>query len=284
MSENQDDIVFKLIGQTSTLRVVKETSFGFYLDGQALGEILLPMKYAPQDLQPEQEIEVFIYLDSEDKPIATTEKPLAKVGEFALLEVVSVEQVGAFLNWGLSKDLFLPFREQTRSLRPGDSVLVAVYLDNTDRISASQRTDRFVEKTSKDFSVGQKVDLIISGKTDLGYKAIINNKVTGVLFENEVFQPLRLGQRTSGFIKHVREDFKIDLSLQALGMEAAKDISEKILDFLKLNDSFMEFTDKTSAELIYQYFGVSRKKFKIALGGLYKKRLISVDDDGTRLL
>jgi uncharacterized protein len=216
--------------------------------------------------------------------VATTERPLVQVGEFAVLEVVSTSQLGAFLGWGLSKDLFLPFAEQSGNLKTGDEVLIAAYVDNTGRIAASQRTDRFVAKTSTEFKAGEKVELIISGRSDLGYKAIVNGKVLGLLFENEVFQPLRYAQKISGYIKNLREDGKIDLTLHALGMEAAKDISEKIIDFLKLNDGFMEFNDKTSAELIYQYFGVSRKKFKIALGGLYKKRVVSVGEDGTRLL
>jgi predicted RNA-binding protein (virulence factor B family) len=243
---------------------------------------LLPLKYLPPEF--DQTLSVFVYLDSEDRIVATTEIPLIQVGEFAALQVVSMSPLGAFLNWGLSKDLFLPFAEQTWDLRPGDDVLVYAYIDNTGRIAASQRTDRFVAKTSKDFQVGEKVELLISGKTDLGFKAIINGKVQGVLYANEVFEPLRYAQKISGYIKNLREDGKIDLSLQALGMAAADEVSVKILDFLKLNDGFMEFNDKTSAELISRYFGVSRKKFKIALGGLYKRRMVTVDEDGTRLV
>lgn len=272
------------IGKINKLKIVKNSDFGLFLDGGDDGEILLPRRYVPADYDIDGELEVFIYVDSEDRLIATTETPLAKVGEFACLRVVSLSSVGAFLDWGLTKDLFLPFAEKTRALRVGENCLVYLYLDNTGRICASMRVDRYIDKTPGGYTVGQSVNLIIARTTDLGINAIINERHWGILFSNEVFERVYPGQKMQGYIKQIREDGKIDLTLHKTGTAGADDIGEKILRALKDEDGYLEINDKTSAEIIYEYFGVSKKKYKIALGNLYKKRLITVDDDGIRLV
>lgn len=271
------------IGEWNKLKVVKDVDFGLYLDDTEDGEILLPNRYVPEDATVGDELEVFIYSDSEDRLIATTEGPIATVGQFALLKVKSVERVGAFLDWGLLKDLLLPYREQSRELHVGDSVLVYIYLDNTERICASMRIERHIEKSPGDYQPGQQVELMIAGKTELGYKAIVDGRHFGVIFANEVFQPLRQGQIVDGFIKQVRPDGKIDLSLQKTGHTAGDDIAPKIIDMLKQKGGFLAITDKTAPETIYRLFGASKKKFKIALGGLYKNRKIVIGDDGIRI-
>jgi len=272
------------IGQTQKLRILEILDRGAYLDGGADGQILLPIRYLPETAEVGQDVEVFICLDSDDRLIATTELPFASLGEFALLRVVSVESVGAFLDWGLPKDLFLPFAEQTKSLREGQVVLVFPYLDNSGRLAASMRLERIMSKEPATYKEGEAVNLIIAFKTDLGFKAIINGKHWGVLYSNEVFQPLNYGQEVPGFIKKIREDGKIDLGLQRTGHQAGEDIAPKILEMLKEKGGYLEINDKTSAQIIYDLFGVSKKKYKIALGGLYKKRLIKVEDDGIRLV
>lgn len=271
------------IGQRNQLKVLKHVAFGVYLDDGSGGEILLPEKDVPRDCEVGDELDVFVYYDSEDRLIATTLDPIAQVGEFAMLRVVAVEKVGAFLDWGLPKDLFLPYAEQSRALRPGQKVLVYIYLDKSARLAASMRLERNTDKTPATYQAGQAVDLLIIGKTDLGFKAIIEGRHLGVLYTNEVFQELAYGQRIRGFIKKVRDDGKIDLSLQAPGMAGTPDLEKKILEALRQEGGFLEITDKAAAEFVYERFGVSKKKFKIALGGLYKKRLVRIDDDGIRL-
>lgn len=272
------------IGKFNTLTVIEETDYGYYLDGGDDGDILLPNRYVPDDCQVGDQVEAFVCYDSEDRLIAVRENPLVQVGQLAVLKVVSLTEVGAFLNWGLSKDLFLPFREQTKDLQVGQDVVIFAYLDKTLRISASMRIEKHIEKTPIDYKPEQAVQLIIVGRTQLGYKALINEKHFGILYENEVFQELKDGQKLPGFVKKVREDGKIDLILQAVGYKAAADIGQKILELLQTKNGFLAINDKTSAETIYDLFGVSKKKYKIALGGLYKQRLISVDDDGIRLV
>jgi predicted RNA-binding protein (virulence factor B family) len=271
------------VGQLNHLKIIKSTDFGLFLDGDSAGEILLPNRYVPEVWEVGDEIEVFIYYDSEDRLVATTLEPFAKVGEFALLKVRSLERVGAFLDWGLPKDLFLPFSEQNREIKIGHDIIVFVYLDKSGRISASMRLERYIDKELGDYQEKEQVDLFIIAKTDLGYKAIINGRHVGMLYENEVFQPLAYGQNIKGFIKKLRDDGKIDLSLQAEGHKAAGDIGQMILDLLKEKGGFLPIDDKTSAETIYELFSVSKKKYKMALGGLYKSRLITIENDGIRL-
>jgi len=273
------------IGKINTLRVVKEVDFGLYLDGGEHGEILIPKRYVPENCKPEDNIEVFIYLDSEDRIIATTEKPLIKIGEFAMLKVVAVTPMGAFLDWGLPKDLFVPFREQKLKMEEGRWYIVTMYLDlETKRLVASAKIEKFLDNLLPDYEDGQEVDLMILGETDLGFNAIVNNNHTGVIYKNEVFQPLRKGQRIKGYIKKIREDEKIDLLLQKPGFQKVDDITLKILDVLKEHGGFLAITDKSDPDNIYNLFGVSKKTFKKAIGGLFKLRIINIDDNGIRLL
>lgn len=273
------------IGKLNHLNVVKWVEFGIYLDGGELGEILMPMRYVPENLNPGDALEVFIYNDSEDRILATTETPLAMVGDFACLKVVEVNNTGAFLDWGLPKDLLVPYSEQKVKMETGKSYVVAIYLDEkTSRIVASAKLDKFIDNEPQGLASGQQVDLLIYNQTDLGYKAIINNRFTGILYKNEVFSQLRIGQRTKGYIKHIREDEKIDLSLNIQGYSKTDDITVKIINKLKDNDGHLNVNDKTPAETIYNLFGESKKSFKIALGALYKNRIITIDKDGINLL
>lgn len=273
------------IGKINNLYVVKEVDFGIYLDGGDLGEILMPKRYVPEGTQPEDMIDAFIYLDSEDRLVATTEKPLAMVEEFALLEVVSVTPVGAFLNWGLPKDLFVPFREQRQPMEEGKKYLVYVYVDiNSKRIAASSKIENYLDNLPMDYDEGEDVDLVIVNETDLGYNAIIDNSHLGVIFKNEVFQPLNPGDKIQGFIKKIRYDGKIDLCLQKAGYEKISEFADKIITELQKQNGFLALTDKSSPEDIYQTFKFSKKNFKAAIGALYKKRIITLEENGIRLL
>jgi uncharacterized protein len=272
------------IGKWNTMEVIKELDFGVYLDGGEQGEILMPVRYVPKDCKPGDKVEVFIYLDSEDRIIATTEKPFAQVGDFALLEVVSVSSVGAFLYWGLMKDLFVPFREQKQKMEVGYSYVVYIYVDEmSGRIMGSAKVENFLDKTPPEFEEGQEVDLIIYTQTEIGYKAIVNNTHTGVLFNSDVFRTLHRGEHTKGYIKKIREDKKIDLLLDKPGYEKVDEISKKILDKLNEENGFIALSDKSPADDIYDVFGISKKTFKKAIGALYKARMITLEENGIRL-
>ena len=273
------------IGKVNWLPLLRSTDFGLILDGGDLGEILMPNRYVSNDWKIGDVVEIFLMLDSEDRLTATTEKPLAMVDEFALLRVVAVTNVGAFLDWGLPKDLLVPFREQNIPLREGQSVVVRIYLDElTNRIVASTKLDKFLDRGQPDYEPDERVKLLICSKTDLGFKAIINNKNWGVIFHNEVFQSLEKGQRIEGYIKQIRPDGKIDLSLQKPGAKQIGTLSDAILETLKEQGGFMAITDKSPPEEIYNLFGVSKKAYKRAVGGLYKKRLITFENNGTKLV
>ena len=273
------------IGVFNNLRVIKEVDFGVYLDGGEHEEILLPRRYVPENCNVNDNIRVFIYLDSEDRFIATTETPYAMVGDFALLKVVAVESVGAFLDWGLLKDLLVPFGEQSPTMEIGKSYIVRIYVDKqSNRIAATTRLDRYLDNDPGNFHAGQEVELLICNQTDIGYKAIINGTHWGVLYSNEVFQPLKSGHKAKGYIKKVREDNKIDLSLHKPGYERIDDITETILNVLKKQGGFISVTDKSSPETINKLFGVSKKTYKKAIGAIYRKRLITIENDGIRLI
>jgi len=272
------------IGQINELRIVKELDFGIYLDGGEHGEILMPKRYIPEGCKPEDIIQAFIYRDSEDRIIATTEEPFAKVGDFAFLKAVSVSTVGAFLDWGLSKDLLIPYREQSHKIEVGKKYIVYVYLDiDSQRIVASSKIDRFLDNVPPPFKPDEEVELFIVNKTELGYKAIINNTHSGIIYQNEVFQTIRQGEKLKGFIKKVREDEKIDLYLIKKGAEQRDELSTRILNYLKKNGGFMNITDKSDPQIIYKQFEVSKKNYKIAIGLLYKQKMIVLEDDGIRL-
>ena len=271
-----------LIGRYNSLQVVKHTDFGLYLDGGADGEILLPKRYIPKDTPSEVEdwLNVFIYLDSDDKLIATTEKPKVQVGEFASLKVLEINSIGIFLDWGLSKDLLLPYSEEKRSLEAGQYCVVHVYLDkHTRRITATARLDRYLDVRPAAYQVGQAVDLLVAEATDMGFKAIINNQHWGLIHKNEVFKFLRSGMREKGFIKELRADGKISLSLQPVGQEAANSLHEKILQQLQANGGTLAVSDKSPPELISSLFGVSKGNFKKAIGALYKQGQIVIHAD-----
>lgn len=276
-----------VIGRMNSLQVVKHTDFGLYLDGGADGEILLPKRYIPIDTPSEVEdwLNVFIYLDSEDKLIATTEKPKVQVGEFASLKVVDINRVGLFLNWGLPKDLLLPHSEEKRPLQVGDYCVVHVFLDKrSKRITATARLDRYLDKLPANYQAGQEVDLLIVEPTDMGFKAIINGKHWGLIHKNEIFKFLRGGMQEKGFIKEVRGDGKISLSLQAVGQEAATSLAEQILQKLREQDGVLPLNDKSSPEAISALFRVSKGNFKKAIGGLYKQGRILIHDDHIELV
>ena len=272
------------IGKINNLRIVKEVDFGLYLDGAEMGEILIPTRYVPESFEIDEFIDVFVYLDSEDRIIATTETPLAMVGQFAVLEVASVTRFGAFLNWGLPKDLLVPFREQNQKLEVGKSYPVYIYLDlESQRIVASSKVEKFLNNIPVEYEVGEEVDLIIYGNSDLGFKAIVDDASTGVLYKNEVFRKLKIGDRLTGYIKKVREDDKLDLSLEMPGVEKFDMNTEKVFEYLKNQGGSISITDKSSPELIYDTFAMSKKNYKKALGALYKKKLIVLEQECVRL-
>lgn len=273
------------VGDTYQLEVIKALDFGFYLDAKELGEVLLPSKHAPKDLKVGSLLYVFLYLDSEDRPIATTKVPKAKVGEFAYLKAVARTHVGTFLDWGLEKDVLVPFAEQHRPMEVDKSYLVYLYRDKNDgRIVASSKIDKFIDdEAPHDFTPQQQVDLIIANTTPLGFKAIINHSHWGVLYNNDVFQQLSFGQSKKGFIKRIRPDGKIDLSLQG-GKETRDKYSKIILNYLEKKGGFAPVHDKSSPDIIADTFGMSKGAFKKAIGGLYKQRIIRIEKDGIHLL
>jgi len=273
------------IGQYNTLKIIKILSFGAYVDGGELGEILLPIKYLQSDAEIDDSIEVFIYKDSEDRLIATTEKPYAQVGEFAYLEVQEVNKFGAFLDWGLVKNLLVPFREQKETMQEGKSYIVYLYVDEkTDRIAATAKVDKYLDLTPAEYEINQQVELLIKNKTELGYNAIVNNLHSGLLYENEVFQKIYIGQSLKGYIKKVREDGKIDLSLAPAGFENIEVINNIIINQLQVNNGFIPLTDKSSPDEIYKLLGISKKNFKKSIGNLYKKKKLLIENNGIRLI
>jgi len=273
------------IGKINTLKLVKRGAQGGHLDGGALGEILLPQNELPLECRPGDSIEVFIYRDDKGRIIATTRKPYAQVGQFAFLKVTGLHAAGAFLDWGLPKDLLVPLREQKQKMAGGRSYLVYVHLDEKKgRITASTKIEKYLDTGMCFYDDGQEVDLLIIDRTEIGYKAIINDTFGGVLFHGEVFQTLTIGQHIQGFIKHVRDDGKIDLCLHKPGYSKIDPLSENILAIIKAHGGFIAVTDKSAPETIYDLFGISKKTYKKAIGALYKRRLISIEVGGIQLI
>ena len=273
------------VGHYHTLPVTRVTETGYILDAGELGEVLLPMRHAIGKLRVGNPVEVFLYLNADDSPVATTQKPKACVGEFAYLKVVSTTRVGAFLDWGLEKDVLVPFAQQHRPMEEGHSYLVYLYLNKVDgRIVATSKIEKVLkDDTPHHFKKGQPVDLIIANSTDLGFKAIINHGHWGVLYESDVHQRLSFGQSIQGYIKHVRPDGKIDLTLQA-GQETRDKNMETIVSFLHEHGGFASLHDKSDPQLIIKSLSMSKGAFKKAIGNLYRQRIISIEDDGIRLL
>ena len=273
------------IGKRNTLRVLRDTPPGLYLDGGNETVILLPGRYIPPGTKPGDSLDVFVYLDSEDRLVATTETPLAMVGEFAYLQVISVNpQIGAFLNWGLAKDLLLPFREQEKPLRIWDRVLVGLVLDpHSNRIMATTRLSRLLNLQPPTYTEGQPVNLLITAQTPLGYNAIVENAHRGLLYHTNLGTPLAIGQKVQGFVRKVRSDGKIDLSLDVAGYKRVAPLTDQILSALQANGGRLDFDDASSPQVIRNTFGVSKNALKQALGGLYKKRRIQFLKPGIAL-
>lgn len=275
-----------ILGKRNVLPVVRASAPGLYLDGGELGEILLPGRYIPADLKPKDKLDVFVYRDSEDRLVATTETPHAMVGEFACLKVINVNpRIGAFLDWGLAKDLLLPFREQDLPVRVGQRVVVCVCLDvTTNRILATTRLNRHLNRDAPAYRNGQPVNLLITGKTPLGYNAIVENAHRGLLYHTNLASPLEVGQKLKGFVRSVRPGGKIDLSLDASGYRRVAALTDQVVQALERNGGQLNFDDDSSPEAIRQKFGVSKKAFKQALGKLYKARRIGFRRPGIKLL
>jgi len=272
------------IGRKNRMRVVKAVHFGLYLDGGDAGEILLPSREVPENARPGDFLHVFLYRDSDDRLIATRKTPRAMVGEAAYLKVKEQTDVGTFMDWGLSKDLLVPFNEQAWPMNPGRSYVVYLFVDEkSGRIAASTRYNRHLSEDGHGFRCGQKVRLMIAARSALGYKAIINNTHLGLIFKNDVFQPLKFGQQLAGYIKTIRDDGKIDLALQPASDEARDRLEEQILEHLRRHEGSSEITDKSPPELIYKTFRTSKANFKRALGRLYKKRLVLIKKDRVSL-
>lgn len=272
------------VGQYATLEVLEFHQAGLLLEGGDFGNILLPNKQVPDDVEVGDSLKVFIYLDSEDRIIATMQRPRATVGQVANLQVVDVNETGAFLDWGLAKDLFLPFSEQKQRLEPDQFCIVYVHLDNTGRIAATTRLNRFITDFSADYTVGEKVKLLIASRTEMGYKAVINDQHWGLIHNESIRQAIRVGQRIEGYIRKVRDDEKLDLSLEPIGYKKVDNLTSKILTKLKDNNGFLAVGDKSPAELIEMHFGVSKRVYKMAIGKLYKERIITIESKGIRLL
>lgn len=274
-----------LLGRTNHLKVTTVVDFGVYLDGEELGEILLPKRYVPTNTQVGNEVDVFIYIDSEDRYIATTEHPAAEVDQCAYLHVAEVNEVGAFLDWGLPKDLLLPFKEQTRKLEAGDRCVVYIFIDSgTHRIAATQYLDDFLEETSSAFRQGEEVDLLVSGHSPLGYKVVVDNVALGLIYAKELSQNVYVGQRLKGYVKAPRPDGKLDISLNALNNDARDALAEQIIQHLEENNGSSPLNDKSTPQDIFRVFSVSKANFKKSIGRLYKAKRIRIEKDGIHLL
>lgn len=271
------------LGKLNQLEVVKEVDFGVYLAGGEFGEILLPHNLSDTVWAVGDTAEVFLYLDSEDRVVATTRHPYASVGQVAHLKVVATTPVGAFLDWGLDKDLLVPFGEQKEPMVEGRSYLVVIYVDVSNRLVASSKLDKKLDRQPAYYKSGQQVELMICDYTDIGYKAAINGSHWGVLYRDEVFRKLSIGQRVTGYIKKIRDDHKIDLVLEKPGYRQDEQLASRIVDFLRQHGGYSHISDKSSPEVISRLFGVSKKKFKQCIGLLFKEGRITIEKDGIRL-
>ncbi|MGM9705426.1 MAG: S1 RNA-binding domain-containing protein [Prevotella sp.] len=272
------------LGDYNILKVVRRVDFGLYLDGGPEGDILLPSRYVPEGAQPGDTMEVFIYLDNEERLVATTEEPKAKVGDFACLNVAWVNQYGAFLDWGLMKDLFCPFREQKKRMREGESYIVHVHIDEESyRIMASAKVEHYLDNGRPEYNRGDEVDLLIWQKTELGFKVIVDNRFAGLIYDDQIFRLVHTGDRMKGYISTVRPDGKIDVTLQPVGRRQTEDFAVTLLEYLHANGGVCPLGDKSEAEDIKRMFQVSKKVYKRAVGDLYKRHLITVSPLEIRL-
>lgn len=273
------------LGRRNQLEVLREVDFGLYLDGGEMGDILLPQRYVAEGTKVGDILDVFLYLDSEERLVATTQHPLVEVGQFAYLEVSWVNQYGAFLNWGLMKDLFCPFREQKMRMLQGNKYIIYCYVDEqTSRIVASAKVEKFLSKERPTYQPGDSVEALIQQKTDLGFKAIIDGKHSGLIYQNELFRELHTGDSVKAYVKQVRPDGKLDIALQQQGQQNVTDFARQLFQYIfESDEGFCPFHDKSDAEDIYAEFKVSKKTFKKAVGDLYKRHLITIEPDGLRL-
>ncbi|EHV9722718.1 GntR family transcriptional regulator [Vibrio parahaemolyticus O1:K58] len=273
------------IGQINSLEVIKKADFGVFLDGEDYGSVLLPNKHVPEGTELGDHIEVFLYFDSESQLAATIDKPIAQVGEWGLMKIEGINQTGAFVNWGIKeKDLLIPFSEQRARFTAGQNILVYVYTDKASgRIVGTTKFNKWLDKTPANYEVNEEVDLIIAERSQLGYKAIVNGKHWGMIFPSDVFGKLFIGKKLKGYIKQVREDGKIDLSLQKVGVAKMDDLSSKIIDLLEKKGGFLPLNDKSSPEAIFDAFRTSKGTYKKTIGGLYKQGKIVIEKDGIRL-
>lgn len=273
------------IGKYNKLTVLRKVDFGYYLDGLDYGDILMPAKYAEESLEPGDDVDVFVYLDSSEKLIATTEKPLAEVGQIGYLKVVKVNDIGAFLDWGITKQLFVPFAEQKTKLEEDKFYWVYIFIDPvTERIMGSTKLGRFLDQTPPFFKANEITRGLVWQKTDLGYKIIINHSHTGLLFNSEIYKSLQPGDLIDVEIKNIRPDGKIDLCLPKSALEKSDEVSEIVLKKLQANNGFLPFGDHTAPEIIKQELGLSKKSFKKAIGKLYKERTITIEENGIYLI
>ncbi len=273
------------IGKTQQLKVLRGDENALILDGEELGELTLPIRELPEAYHTASKVEVFIYPDTADSITVTSQQPKAEAGQFALLKVVNVNPYGAFLDWGMDRDLLVSFNNQLHEMQEGREYIVYLYFDaEANRITATSRIDHYIDQTPPPYFEGEKVDLLIANKTDIGTKAIINNAHWGVLYTDELFEHLHYGQKSTGYIKKIREDDKIDLYLHKPGYGEVDSLSQKILDYINKCGGSMTITDKSPPEVIYDKFGVSKKKFKMAIGKLYKKRLIALEKNTVHLV
>lgn len=273
------------IGTYNKLQVVKQVEFGVYMDGGELDTILLPKRYVPQGCELGDWIDVFLYFDSDDLLIATTEKPKVQVGDCAMLTVVDINHAGAFMDWGLPKDLLVPYNEQQKPMEVGYSYVVHVFHDqNSDRIAASTKLSHHLDEESVWLKPRQAVNLLVAGRTELGYKAVIDNKYLGLIFRADAYRPLKIGERLPGFVKSIRKDGKIDLLISQATLQGDHDLGEQIIQHLTESGGESQISDKSDPEEIYRLFKVSKKKYKQALGGLFKSKRILIEPGKIKLI
>jgi len=273
------------IGKYTELKILKQTKFGLYLGDESGEEVLLPNKYCPESFELQDKIKVFVYLDHEERKVATNLEPKILLNEFALLKVTAVEEVGAFLDWGLEKELLVPFKEQRQKMEEGRWYIVYLDIDTkTDRLYATNKIEKHLQNEELTVKDGDKVDLLVMQKTELGFSVIVNNLYKGLIFKNEIFKELNIGDKLNGFVKKIREDNKIDISLHEIGYENYSDTNTALIyKILEENGGFIAITDKSSPEEIYSQFGISKKAFKRSIGALYKERKITISPEGIKL-
>lgn len=273
------------LGRKNKLEILRDTSVGLFLGDDEDNDVLLPNKYVPEDYEIGQIIEVFCYLDYDERPVATTLEPYIMLGEFRLLQVAEINEFGAFMQWGLEKHLLVPFREQRNKMKEGQWYVVHCYLDNrSGRLVASNKLDKFLSNDTLDLKEWDQVDLVVTRQTDLGWEVIVNEKHKGLVYFNEVFKTINIGDVIPGCVKTIRKDNKIDISLQPLGSRVLEPAANKILEVIKENDGFLALHDKSNPEEIRDVMQMSKKTFKKGIGTLYKAKKIQLENDGVRLI